>query len=152
MPETRREILIDRPPKEVFAFATDLAGLPGWMPGVTAIQLHGDGPIQVGTVFTETRRMKGRELTADIRVTEHGGPEQGFDPPYVHAVTSKAAGVLLTYRTFFHKDKSGTRVDQRVVAEPVSLFGRLAASGLLRVANRVDGGTLERLKEAVEAS
>ncbi len=151
MPKLRKEILIARPPKEVFAFASDPAKTPEWMTGITGIQVRSEGPIQVGTVFTETRRMKGRDISAEIEVTEHGGPVQGFDPPYVHAVTSKAAGVLLTYRTFFHKDKVGTRVDQLMIAEPISLFGRIAAGGLLRVANKVDGNALDRLKEVIEA-
>lgn len=152
MRKVQKEILIERPPKEVFAFATDPSKATEWMPGVVSIEVRGGGPLQVDSVFTETRRMKGREISAEIRVTEHGGPEEGFDPPYVHAASSLAAGVLLTYRFFFHKDKVGTRVDLRMLAEPRSLFGRLAAGGMLRIAAKADGDSLQRLKEAIEAS
>ena len=151
MRKIHKSIQIERSPEEVFAFATDPANTPRWLKGVTQLEVRGGGPVKLGSVLHETRRMKGREISADIEVTEHGGPAEGFDPPYVHAASSQAAGVLCTYRYFFHKEKGHTRVDLTIQVEPRSLFGRLAAGAMLSVMQRTDGMQLDHLKEAVES-
>jgi uncharacterized protein YndB with AHSA1/START domain len=70
MPEASNEIVIDRPPAEVFAFLANAENDVKWRQGVIEIRREsGDG---VGTRYRQ--RVKGpggRALAADVEITEY---------------------------------------------------------------------------------
>ena len=53
-------IVIDRPPEEVFAYATDPAHTPEWQS--SALETSVDGPVQAGASGKEVRRFRGRRM------------------------------------------------------------------------------------------
>jgi uncharacterized protein YndB with AHSA1/START domain len=78
-------IEIDRPPEEVFAYATDPARFAEWQRDVVRVRIEGDRPPGVGSRFTTTRRVGGAERTMTQEVTEHTAPRRwaarGVDGP-----------------------------------------------------------------------
>ncbi len=149
MHEYRTEVVIAAQPAEVFAFLADLGSTPLWMPEITGLEVLGDGPVGAGTVFRETRMVRGKECSTDITVSEHRGPDQG-DPPYRHAVAAKTAGVLCTYAYELQPAPTGTRIELLATAEPKSFFGKLVAKAMLGFMIKADGDQLERLRAAME--
>ena len=49
-------IEIDRPPDEVFAYASDPLRFPEWQADVLEVHFEGDGGREVGSRFTTTRK------------------------------------------------------------------------------------------------
>src|SRR4029450_5389634 len=59
MPPVVTTIEIDRPPEDVFAYATDLVRFGEWQKDVVRLELHGGGPLGGGSRFTTTRQLGG---------------------------------------------------------------------------------------------
>jgi uncharacterized protein YndB with AHSA1/START domain len=64
-------IEIDRPPDEVFAYATDPARFPQWQTDVVRVEVDGHG---VGSRFTTVRRIGGADRDMVQEVTEDQPP------------------------------------------------------------------------------
>jgi uncharacterized protein YndB with AHSA1/START domain len=83
--EITHTVEIDRSPEDVFAYVEDLARHGEWQETVVATTVTPDGPTQVGTRATETRRMGNREQEVTYEVTEHNPPHsfafKGVDGP-----------------------------------------------------------------------
>ena len=76
MPPVVSTIEIDRPPEDVFAFATDLVRFGEWQKDVVRLELHGGGPLGVGSRFTTTRQLGGVEYKTTQEVTEFSPPSR----------------------------------------------------------------------------
>jgi uncharacterized protein YndB with AHSA1/START domain len=68
-------IEIDRPPTDVFAYATDPMRFPEWQRDVEKAEVVGD-PMTVGSTFTTVRRFAGRENRLVQRITEVTEPHR----------------------------------------------------------------------------
>lgn len=75
MPPTVITIEIDRPPADVFAYATDPVRFPEWQRDVHAASVDGD-PLVVGTRFKTVRRFAGAEQTLVQEVSEVDQPRR----------------------------------------------------------------------------
>jgi carbon monoxide dehydrogenase subunit G len=137
-----RQIQIDRPRAEVFAFATNLEKVPQWLPEVVRVEKLTDGPIRAGTQFRETRLMKGKEHSAIIDVSEH-------EPPRVHAASSSCFGILFTYRYRFEPKGGGTRIHLEALANS-KWYAAPFVGMMLKMMEKMDGDQLEKLKAAIE--
>ncbi len=79
MIRTRDSIIIDRPAELVFSFLADLNNLPKWQSGVVQSKVISQGPVGVGTKFSEDVKMMGRKVTANCEVTAfEPGRKMGF--------------------------------------------------------------------------
>jgi uncharacterized protein YndB with AHSA1/START domain len=74
---------IDRPPADVFTYATDVSRFPEWQRDVARVELH--GPLGVGARFTTVRRIGPVEHRSSQEVTEFDSPRRfaarGIDGP-----------------------------------------------------------------------
>lgn len=79
MPAIVSTIDIDRPPAEVFAYATDPARFPEWQKDIVRVATAG------GNRFTTTRRFARAERTLTQEITENDAPRRwsarGLDGP-----------------------------------------------------------------------
>ena len=66
---------IDRPPREVFAYATDPSRFPEWQRDVVRVEMEGD-PLAVGSRFTTIRRFAGAEQRLVQEVSEVSPPHR----------------------------------------------------------------------------
>ena len=62
---------IDRSPEDVFAYVTDPTRFTEWQDSVVSANVPDAEPIQLGSRFTMTRKMGGREQTMTSEITEH---------------------------------------------------------------------------------
>ncbi|MHC4399385.1 MAG: SRPBCC family protein [Planctomycetota bacterium] len=138
----KRSVVIDRPIREVFDFATNLDNAHLLMPNVTKVELLTPGELKPGSKFRETRIMKGKESAAVIEVVEH-------EPPELHAARSAMMGMEAVYRFRFAEAGSGTRVDMEALVRG-NLLWKLFLGMISRMMEKEDGDYLQRLKSAVE--
>ena len=66
------EVLVERPPAEVFAFLADAENDPAWRPGVLDIaRVSGDGPGAGARYRQGVRGPGGRRIDADVETTSY---------------------------------------------------------------------------------
>lgn len=63
-------IEINRPVKEVYDYVVNVENAPKWQPAVIEVKRLTDGPIRVGTKFSEVAKMMGRRINATCEITE----------------------------------------------------------------------------------
>lgn len=135
------ELEIERPAEEVFEYLADLERLPDWQS--SAVETRVDGPIGVGTRFTETRRMLGREGRTELEVTV-------FEPARRLTLRSLSGPVKVNVDHRLEPRGDGTILSVVAEAEPGSLM-KLAEPVLARQARRELRSDFERLKELLES-
>lgn len=132
---------IARPVEEVFAFTTGTQNASRWLGDVTKIEMLTPGPMRVGSKFRETRRIKGKEHSAVIEVTEHA-------PPHRHAASATMMGVTATYHYTFSPHGDGTKIDMKADVHGRGL-AKLLVPMVLSTMKKQDGDQLARLKAAM---
>jgi hypothetical protein len=81
---------INKPPKDVFALLADLSKGSKFLENIKESKKITEGPIGVGTRFTETRLINGKEAKAEILVT-------GYEAPKKFSVSTEAEGIKVEY-------------------------------------------------------
>jgi uncharacterized protein YndB with AHSA1/START domain len=115
---------IERPPADVFAYATDPAKLATWQTNTVSAVPEGDGPLQVGTRIREVHRAPGgKELPSVVEVSEYE-PDRAFALRVVE-------GVPIHAHMTFDPAARGTRVRFRAYGQPTGAL-RLAQPLLRR--------------------
>jgi uncharacterized protein YndB with AHSA1/START domain len=67
----QKSIVIDRSPKEVFAFVSDQTNAPRWQRGLAVVRRTTDGPIGIGTRHTFERTLMGRKMDGSNEYTRY---------------------------------------------------------------------------------
>jgi carbon monoxide dehydrogenase subunit G len=122
------------PVDTVWDLATDLAGAPGTLSGVTRVEVLTPGPFGVGTRWRETRTMLGRDATEEMAVT-------AIERHRSYTVEADASGAH--YVSTFTFEPSGGGTDVTVT------FGARATTGVARVLAAVTGPLARRSVEKV---
>jgi uncharacterized protein YndB with AHSA1/START domain len=137
-------IEIDRPPEDVFAYATDLVRFGEWQKDVVRLELHRGGPLGLGSRFTTTRQLGGVEYKTTQEVTE-------FSPPSRFAAAS-ISGPLRAIGTITIEPLDGgarSRFTSTLDFEGRGL-GRLVPDGVRRMAAKRAPQSYQSLKELLE--
>jgi carbon monoxide dehydrogenase subunit G len=71
MPRVEEEIVIDRPPEDVFAFVTAPENDREWVSTTVERQREKEGPIGVGSRIRGVDKFLGRRIESTLEVTEH---------------------------------------------------------------------------------
>jgi carbon monoxide dehydrogenase subunit G len=71
MPRVEEEIVIARPPEDVFAFVTTPENDREWVSTAVERQREGEGPIDVGAKIRAVDKFLGRRIESTLEVTEH---------------------------------------------------------------------------------
>jgi uncharacterized membrane protein len=130
------------PPKEVFAYVSDVSNLPRRQK--TAISARADDELRVGAHVYERRTFQGRDIKAELEVTEYESPRR-FDLKSLHAPVSYEVA-----HTFQPSD-AGTRLDVEVDFRFGALM-RVVAKAFMKPAEREFQKDFERLKQILEAN
>lgn len=143
MPGFTRSITIDKPIKEVFDFATDLANAPLFLPGIVKTEMLTEGGMKPGARFRETRLMGKKERSAVIEVVDH-------QRPTIHSARSAMMGMSARYTFHFLPEGAGTRITMDAVVGG-NLLWKLFLGMISRMMEKEDGDYLVRLKSAIES-
>jgi carbon monoxide dehydrogenase subunit G len=133
-------LAIARPSADVFARLIDLDRLPEWQE--SSMVSSADGPLELGSVVKERRRIMGREFETELEVTSCDAPRQ---------LTLKALGgpVPFTVDHQLVEDDGATLL--HVVAEAkTGTFLKVAEPMLARTAEQELRKDFARLKEQLE--
>jgi carbon monoxide dehydrogenase subunit G len=71
MPRVEEEIVIDRPPEDIFAFVTAPENDREWVSTAVERQRESEGPIEVGSRIRAVDKFLGRRIESTLEVTEH---------------------------------------------------------------------------------
>jgi hypothetical protein len=137
---------IEASPEEVFALATDFGRAKEVIRAIEKVELLTDGPIGVGTRFLETRTVLGHETTQEMEVT-------AFDPPRLYALGCESHGARYLTEVRLAPNRSGTEVELRFEAQPLTFMAKAMAEMLKPMIDSVAGvleNDLEDLKTALE--
>ena len=134
------EIVVDRPPHEVFEYVTAVQNLPEWQESALDAAWRDDPPIVRGSRMWEQRRFIGRTVENELEVTAYEA-DRRFDLKVVKGP------VRFEVRHAFGPSDGGTRL--RVVVEGGGMMLRLAGPMVARQAEQQFRADLERLREVL---
>ena len=138
------EIVIDRPPATVAAYAGDPSNAPEWYANIRSVALHAPGPITVGSRMDFVAAFLGRRIAYTYEVAEL--------TPGERLVMRTADGPFPMETTYTWSDApGGTRMTLRNRGEP-SGFARITAPVMERAMARATRKDLARLKSILEAA
>lgn len=103
MVEVKGEIVIDRPPDEVFNFVANEENEPQYNPHMRVAKKTTNGPIGVGTTFRAEMTRWGRVVPMTIEFTE-------FDRPRHLAIRGEMKAMDMTGGLIFEPLDGGTRM------------------------------------------
>ena len=126
------------PVERVWELATDLAGAPGVVRGIEAVEVLTPGPFGVGTRWRETRRVFGRSATEEMTVT-------AVEPH--RSYTTEASGPGVRYVSgfaFAPTADGGTEVTATFGAEPTTTVSRVLGTLTAPLGRRAIAKALEQ--------
>jgi hypothetical protein len=141
----KESIEINRRPEDVFAYLDDAQRHPEWQDQVVAVEPL-DGPLQLGTRVTETRRLPGGDRRMTYEITAYDPPRQSqfrvLDGPLrpYGTITVDPAG-----------DGSRSRVTFEMDFTTHGLGGKLLAPMARKQAAKQVVADQAKLKERLEA-
>ena len=138
-------IEIDRPPAEVFAYASDPLHFPEWQADVLEVHFEVEGSREVGSRFTTTRRIGPNERTMTQEIAEDEAPHRFA----AHGV----AGPIRAHASIDVEPLDGgarSRVTFELDFEGHG-FGKALLPAVRRLAARGAPASHRRLKELLEA-
>jgi carbon monoxide dehydrogenase subunit G len=138
-----RDIVIDRPAADVFAFVSEPRNLPAWQHSVVEVS-RDDGPVEVGTRFAEVRHFLGKRFASTVEVIE-------LEPHRSFAVRIVDGSVPATIYHLLETLGEKTRLTVVGEAKPTGLL-RFAAGAMAKAAEHEGQADLARLKTLLEGS
>ena len=134
---------VNQAPEAVMAFAVDPANASKVMKDVVKMEQVSPGPLQVGTIYQETRMMNGRPTTTDLKVIAYD------EATGKYSVTTEQSGLTATYHYTFRPEKNGTRINLVCETQGKGLK-KLMSPLFAQILKKEDGQHLQNLKAAIE--
>jgi uncharacterized protein YndB with AHSA1/START domain len=137
------EIVIQREPAEVAAYAADPDNAPNWYVNIKSVQWKTSPPARIGSLVTFVAHFMGRKLEYTYEIVEY--------VPGQRLVMTTAEGPfpMETTYTWTAAAEGGTRMTLRNRGEP-SGFSKLVAPLMASAMRRANTKDLRRLKEILE--
>jgi uncharacterized protein YndB with AHSA1/START domain len=139
----RAEVVVARPPGEVFRFVADARNRPLWDGGVESEELTSPEPIAVGSTLRTRMRSMGRELEYLWEIVEH-------DPPSRVRVESTAGPFPTTLVWEVGEHPEGSRATFAVTGHPGGAMRLLQPLIARNTAKNLER-SFPRLKEVLES-
>ena len=118
-----KEVHINKPASDVFAFMVDFANNAKWQDGIIASEKTSDGPMGVGSTATITQKFMGKDMRNESSVT-------AFEPGKRFAAKTTSGPVQFEIDTTFEAMGDGTHLRVKMTAEGAGFFK--VAEGLLK--------------------
>jgi len=141
--KVEHEVTINRPVGDVFAYITDPANLTLWQEGLHDINREDDGPVGLGSRWTEKRTVMNRDMDASVEVVE-------YQPDSRFTIQSVSGSVQMRVEHDLSSSGAGTKL--RIVGEgEAGGVMKLAQPMIKRQAKQMIEADLGRLKQVLES-
>ena len=137
------ERLVAAPPEKVFAIVTDIPNVPKIQPAITNVEMLTEGPIGVGTKWSETRKEGGREMTLTLEITQ-------FDAPHSYTVEADAMNTHYVTRIDCEAQGGGTLARMTADSTPRGFIAKLTDGMIIKMMRKGLADDLETLAKAAE--
>ena len=134
---------IDRPPQEVFDYATNPANASKWQSSTQSSEWSSNGPVGVGSTNHTVGRMLGRDMEMETEITE-------WDPPNLWGLKGNSGPMKFTNSNKFEPKDGGTLLVQNFQGEVGGFFKVAEGMAIKQLQKMVetDGQALKTLLEA----
>lgn len=140
--KVEHEVTINRPVGDVFSYVADPANLPSWQDSLHEVHRADDGPVRVGSRWSEKRTVMNRDMEASVEVVE-------LQPDSRFTVESVSGSVQMRVEHDFAPAGDGTKV--KIVGEgEAGGMMKLAGPMIKRQAKQMFEADLARLKQVLE--
>ena len=143
MIEIENVVVIDRPVEDVFAYIADFDNVSQWAGPVTEAKKTSEGPVGVGSTFSQFTNFLGRRAESTIEVTEY--------VPHSRVSQKSISGPIMQEQSFLMEAvEEGTKVTLVGEVDTTGFF-KLAEPVVSRILKRqvkTDSGTLKEMLEA----
>ena len=100
-------IEVNRPAKEVYDYLVNVENAQKWQPAVIEVKRLTEGPIRIGTKFSEVAKMMGRRISTTCEITE-------LEPNKKIAFKATSDGPM-EYQTTYTLEPNGAATRLRIV-------------------------------------
>ncbi len=139
------DVIIDRPPGVVAAYAADPSNAPAWYVNIESVEWKTPPPIQVGSKVAFVARFLGRRLAYTYEIVDLVHKER------LVMRTEQGPFPMETTYTWAATSTGGTRMTLRNRGEPGG-FSKLATPFMAAAMRRANRKDLAELRSIVEAS
>ncbi len=136
-------IQIARPSDEIFAYIADFENNPAWQSGMVAARFTTEGPLRIGSTYSQEARFLGRPVISEFEVI-------AYEPGRIIKARSTAGSFPITFTRRVEPVEGGTQVTA-IVEGDASGFFRLAEPLLARMVQRSVERDYRQLKHMLEA-
>ncbi len=143
MTRVATSVVINRPPEEVFEFISNFENNPRWQSGMREARITSEGPLGVGTTYSQVAKFLGRRVESTFEVIE-------YEPHTMVKGRSTSGSFPITFTRSVAASPQGTMVTA-VIEGDASGFFRLAGPILNRMVQRQVSGDYTNLKELLES-
>ncbi|MEX2219461.1 MAG: SRPBCC family protein [Phycisphaerales bacterium] len=137
---------IAAPPARVFDIFSDLRTAPQRVRSIIRMEVLTDGPIGRGTRVRDTRKLFGKEATANMEIID-------FQPGRSLTFLTHEGGMRYTTRFTFAPEGAGTRAEVHFTIEALTFTAKLCSplmalmSGMMRKCFQADFADLQAAAE-----
>lgn len=145
MPNVQTVRSISAPPEKVFASIAHIEEFKEINPDIVKVEFLTDSHVGVGTRFTETRRMKGREATSTLEVTE-------YNAPHSTRIVSDEGGTVWDTLFTVEPEGSGSKLTMQMDARPYKLLAKIMTPLILKMVSKAVESDMDGVKAHCEAN
>ncbi len=142
MERIEHSVVINRPAEEVFAFMADIEKQALWAGPVSESRQTSEGPLGVGTTYTQVTHLLGRRMESNFEVTEYE-PNRKFS-------SKTTSGPMEIQSTLTVEAADGGTKVNLVAAVETGGFFRLAEPVFVSTVKRQVATDIRTLKDLLE--
>ena len=138
------EIVINRPPVDVFEFIADVGNNPQWQRGMKEAHFTSGPPLRVGSTYAQVATFLGRRIESRFEIVE-------YEPGRLIKGSTTVSPFPITFTRFVEPDGEFSHVTAIVEGRPDGVFGLVSPIVRRMVGASVarDYANLKRLMEGL---
>lgn len=142
MPSGSLSLTVQASPEAAFAVVSDLLRAPEWVPDLVSVTKVSDGPVGVGTRYTEVVQMGDKRGDGELWVTV-------FEPPRVFAHEGRGGPATFGARFTIEPEGDGCRITHDYEVK-LSGMARLMAPLMGKWVEKNSAHAMQGLKQLIE--
>jgi hypothetical protein len=142
MIKVETNVVINRPPEEIFAYISNFENNPEWQSGMQEATFTSEGSLGVGSTYAQVAKFLGRRIESTFEVI-------GYEPKRMVKATSTSGSFPITFARLVEPVEGGTQV-AAIIEGDASGFFKLAEPLLAWMVKRSVDADYANLKHILE--